>query len=73
MATSRKRVTVNLSEKNAEYINGIAQQMNKTQSWVIEKIIDDHRSSEAQFDKSKKQLKKIKPDYDEDNPFIEKR
>lgn len=73
MATSKKRVTVNLSVENAEYVKGVAHSHGKTLSWAIEKIIEEYREGAFKLDRPGRQQPREDIHYDDDNPLIEKK
>lgn len=73
MATSKKRITANLSDENAEYVRGIALSHGKTMAWAVEKIIEEHKAAVYDTNKPGRQQERTIPDYDEDNRFIEKK
>jgi len=73
MATSKTRITVSLSENRLDYVRNVALEHGKSLSWAIEKIIVDHMAGEFRVKQLKKQFPRIEPDYDPENPQIEKK
>ena len=71
MATSRKRVTANLSAEHYNYLLAVANSHGMTLSWAVSKIIEDHLSKGHSIGGSR-QIKREALNYDPDNKLIEK-
>ncbi|MEL7482294.1 MAG: hypothetical protein AAGJ29_12115, partial [Pseudomonadota bacterium] len=67
-----KRITANLLEENAAYVEGIAKGRGKTLAWAIERIIEEHKEGSYRARKPGQPPKRRLADYDEESPHVKK-